>query len=172
MGPEEFDILPEVPNAVQTLKEQGFRLGIITNQSGISKKVYPLQAMQACHDMLQEACQHAFEVILYSPYHPSISQSLGRKPGSLLFERAMGLFGYPVGHAGQAPRQYAQNFYMLGDKDRDLAPAHALGMHTIQITHGIVPGIRPVPQLSFTPTAVFENVAQATTFILKQEGLA
>ena len=119
---EHFRVLPGVPQALHQLKNAGYLLIVVTNQSGISKGVYTQQDMEACHDYLQQVCGGLIDHFYFSPYHPDISESLGRKPGSLLFEKGIAKFGIEPARS-----------WMVGDRERDLVPARQLGMRTILI---------------------------------------
>lgn len=119
---EDFEIRPQVPEALRLWKTAGYHIIVVTNQSGIARKLYTRDQMEACHSRLHEATDFVIDAIYYSPYHESVTQSLGRKPGTLLFERALARFAINP-----------QRSWMLGDKERDLIPAQALGMQTIMI---------------------------------------
>ncbi len=120
--PEEFFILPGVPEALALLKKNRYKLVVITNQSGISKGLFTREQMEVCHSLLQEKTNSVIDDILYSPYHPSVTESLSRKPGTLLFERAI------ARHNVDTTRSW-----MIGDTDRDMIPAGKLGIRTIFI---------------------------------------
>ncbi len=122
--PENLKILPGVPEALKELHNAGFGIAVITNQSGIAQGLYTREDMRACHRKIQSACDRLIEAFYYAPGHPSVSESLSRKPGSLLFEKAMAKFG---------PDPAA--CWMVGDKDRDLIPARKMGMKTIQVIY-------------------------------------
>ena len=117
-----FRILPDVPAALRQLKQTGYRLVVVTNQSGIAKGIYSRAQMQVCHDFMNMTTGHLIDAIYYAPYHPSVSESLTRKPNSLMFERAIARFDIdPV------------RSWMIGDKERDLLPAHKLNIPGILI---------------------------------------
>jgi D-glycero-D-manno-heptose 1,7-bisphosphate phosphatase len=121
-------ILPGVPEALYKLKEAGYLLIIVTNQSGIDQKIYTRQQMEICHIALQEACQHVIDQIYFSPSHQSVSASLTRKPGTLLFEKAIAKFDVdPL------------KSWMVGDRGRDIVPARLLGIKTIQVGNEVPP---------------------------------
>ena len=87
--PEDF-IVPEwVPEAVLKIKEAGFLAVVVTNQAGISKGLYTREQMHVCHDILMEKTAQLLDKIYYSPYHPIVSESLTRKPETLMLEKAM-----------------------------------------------------------------------------------
>ena len=117
-----FKILPGVEEALRLLKSGGFLLVVVTNQSGIDKGLYTIEQMKACHDYLQESCHHAIDWFYFSPYHRTVTNSLLTKPGSLMFEKAIAKFNIETAQS-----------WMVGDRGRDLVPAHRLGIKTIQI---------------------------------------
>jgi D-glycero-D-manno-heptose 1,7-bisphosphate phosphatase len=120
-----FLLIEGVAESLKQLKDAGFLLVVVTNQAGIAKGLYTAQDVLQCHALLQEQTGHIVDELYFSPYHPDYTASLGRKPGSLLFEKAIAKFGIDPAKS-----------WMLGDRDRDLEPAKKLGMQTI----GIGPG--------------------------------
>ncbi len=117
-----FKIIPGVPEALYQLKEAGYLLLVVTNQSGISRKLYTQRQMELCHLYLQEACEHVIDHFYFSPYHETVTNSLTKKPGSLLFEKAIARYKIDT-----------RKSWMIGDRSRDLVPAMKLGIKTIQI---------------------------------------
>ncbi len=123
---QKFRVISGVPEALYKLKEAGFKLVVITNQSGIAQRIYTIRQMELCHIKLQDACEHVIDHIYFSPAHPSVSASLARKPGTLMFEKAIARFQVDVSRS-----------WMIGDRGRDIIPARALGIRTIQIGNEI-----------------------------------
>ena len=119
---EHFHMLPGVTESLVKLKKAGYLLIIVTNQSGIAQGIYSFHQMQACHDYLQEKCLHTIDHIYYAPLHPSVSESLMRKPDSLMFEKAIARYNIDTTQS-----------WMIGDRDRDIIPAKKLGIKTIKI---------------------------------------
>ena len=85
---DDFVILPNVKEALSYLKSLNFALIVITNQAGISKGLYRARDVKILHHQMEEMLNHLLDGIYYCPYHPSITNSLSRKPDSLMFERA------------------------------------------------------------------------------------
>ena len=125
---QNFNILPGVPEALQKLKKNGFLLVVVTNQSGIAQGLYTQTEMNECHDYLQQQTGHLIDHFYFSPYHPTVTASLARKPGTLMFEKARAKFMI----------DFAQS-WMIGDRGRDIIPARELGIKTIQVGHEIEP---------------------------------
>jgi D-glycero-D-manno-heptose 1,7-bisphosphate phosphatase len=121
---EDHFILDGVIEALRKFKNAGYLLVIITNQSGIAKGIYERKHVYDCYDELQKVSSNSIDGIYFSPYHPSYdSECLTRKPGSLMFEKAIAKFNIDV-----------KSSWMAGDKERDLIPARKLGMKTILIS--------------------------------------
>lgn len=125
---ENFEILKGVPEAVHLLKNAGFLVIVITNQSGIAQGIYTRVEMELCHEYLQKACREQIDHFYFCPYHPSVTASLSRKPDTLMFEKAKAKYSIDFGAS-----------WMVGDKGRDIIPARILGIRTIQIGHEIEP---------------------------------
>ena len=119
---EEFKIIPGVINTLTLLKKSGFLLIVLTNQSGIAQGIYTQQQMDECHRYFQNECGFLIDHFYFSPYHPSVTASLARKPGTLMFEKAIAKFNIDI-----------QTSWMIGDRGRDIIPARLLGIKTIQI---------------------------------------
>ncbi|MGV3642355.1 MAG: D-glycero-alpha-D-manno-heptose-1,7-bisphosphate 7-phosphatase [Adhaeribacter sp.] len=146
----DFIVIPGVVQALQELKSQGYLLVVITNQAGIAKGRYTREDVKACHQKLQEACGHLLDALYYAPAHPSVSESLSRKPGSLMLEKAMARF-----HIDPA------SSWMVGDRLRDIAAAQQVGVAGILVgdQDSAPAGVAQVPDL-----------AAAARYILQQPG--
>lgn len=146
---EEFKIIEGVAEGLRLLKEEGFLLVVITNQSGIIKGIYEHDDMHACHKYLQESTGHLIDYFYYSPYHEKHTASLTRKPGTLMFERAIAKFEVDINES-----------WMIGDKERDMVPAKKLGIKTVLLPE----------DGKATPSADFvkNNLLDAARFIVKE----
>jgi D-glycero-D-manno-heptose 1,7-bisphosphate phosphatase len=147
---ENFEILPGVVEAVTLLKNAGYFLVVVTNQSGIAQGIYTEHQMKACHDHFQHACGGRIDHFYFSPYHPSVTASLTRKPGSLMFEKAIAKFNLNT-----------KKSWMVGDRGRDILPARKLGLTTIQIGHDVEPENRG--------DYIVEDLFQAAQIILAKK---
>ena len=119
---EEFVIPEDVPDGLRRLKSAGYKLVVVTNQSGIARGYYDEKVVEECHDQLQKACDHVIDQFYFAPLVDSVSKSLMRKPDSLMFEKGIAKFDIDT-----------KQSWMIGDKERDLIPAKKLGIKRIQI---------------------------------------
>ncbi len=147
---EAFEILPGVVEGLHNLKAAGFKLVVITNQSGITQGIYSIQQMKECHQFFQMQCGGIIDAFYFSPYHPSVTESLLRKPGTLMFEKAIAKFNVS-----------AASSWMVGDRGRDLIPAKKLGIKTIQVGDEI-------PVESEQGQFKVESLYEASQLILKE----
>jgi len=145
-----FKIIPGVPEALCQLKEAGYTLVVVTNQSGIAKGIYTETQMKICHIYLQEASKHVIDHFYFCPYHVIKTNSLARKPGTLMFEKAIAKFNIDI-----------KKSWMVGDRGRDIVPARKLGIRTIQIGDEVEP---PEDQADYE----VKNLLEAARLILKK----
>lgn len=117
---EDLHILDGVKKALETLKKNGYMLVVITNQSGIDKGIFTEQEVEAVHQSIQRQTGHCIDAFYFSPYHRTKTSSLGTKPGSLMFEKAIAKYNIDT-----------KQSWMVGDRLRDLVPAEKLGMKTV-----------------------------------------
>ena len=84
-----------------------------------------MEDTEKVHDKLithLEAHQISFLDIFVSPHHDVICESLDRKPGSLMLERAIALHNIDPSLS-----------YMIGDKETDVLAAEGAGVKGLQI---------------------------------------
>ncbi|QQR85818.1 MAG: HAD family hydrolase [Flavobacteriales bacterium] len=116
---EDFEILPDVVEALRRLHARGIPVAIITNQSGIGLGLYGEAEVEKLHGYLHDRLAEAgapTPLILHCPHHPTNGKCLCRKPGHLLVQRAMALLGADPSAT-----------LFIGDRDRDVQAAEAAG---------------------------------------------
>ncbi|MFD2573651.1 D-glycero-alpha-D-manno-heptose-1,7-bisphosphate 7-phosphatase [Spirosoma soli] len=145
---EDFVIPDGVPEALRSLKEAGYMLIVVTNQAGIAKGLYTRDDVMACYDYLQQQCGNIIDDIYYCPHHPDYdTQSLTRKPGSLLLEKAMAKYNI-----------IPDASWMIGDALRDMQAGRRVGVRTVRIANDT--------QLSGDCDGYAPNLLEASRFVL------
>jgi D-glycero-D-manno-heptose 1,7-bisphosphate phosphatase len=117
---DEFTVLPTVFETLKQLHDVGYLLVLITNQGGVAKSLYSHADVNKIHSHFMAQCrQHGFALtgIFYSPHHPDFGESLSRKPGSLMLERACAKFDIDPSKS-----------WMIGDKLRDIEAGEGAGV--------------------------------------------
>jgi len=120
---EEFIIPPGVGEALRALKDAGYLLIVITNQSGIAKGIYKREDVYLIHNAIQEGTGVELDDIYFCPYHEKFdSHSLTRKPGSLMIEKAAAKYDVDMDAS-----------WMVGDHERDITAGTRAGLRTIRL---------------------------------------
>ncbi|MGI4740024.1 MAG: D-glycero-alpha-D-manno-heptose-1,7-bisphosphate 7-phosphatase [Janthinobacterium lividum] len=144
--PERFRIVPGVPASLARLRAAGYRLIVVTNQAGIAKGLYTSADVRACHELLQQACGHALDALYFSANHPSVSESIFRKPDSGMLEKAIARFSLNPARC-----------WLVGDRARDLEAGAKVGVPGILVGHSEV--------VAYSPRVA--DLAAATELILR-----
>jgi D-glycero-D-manno-heptose 1,7-bisphosphate phosphatase len=122
--PDEFEILPGVPEAILALNQAGLLVLVVSNQRGIALGFYTTDDVTAIHKQLSSILAHYgahIDGFYFCPHDNN--QCDCRKPGTGLFEQAMREF----------PSITPQTSIMIGDSLSDIEAGQALGMATIFI---------------------------------------
>ena len=112
---EDFQLMPGIIEVMKVLKDRRFLLIVITNQAGIAKGLYTDLEVDELHSHFQRLSGHLVDAFYHAPGHPNFSETLSRKPDSLLFEKAIAKFKVDPSQS-----------WMIGDKESDLIPAEKL----------------------------------------------
>jgi D-glycero-D-manno-heptose 1,7-bisphosphate phosphatase len=119
--PEEVVIFPGVGPALKRLRDAGFKLFVVTNQSGVGRGYFPLEDVHHVHEHLcRELAKDdvRIEKFYIAPEHPD-APSGGRKPSPQFLFDARDEFGIDLAQS-----------YMIGDKLIDLECGWNAGVKT------------------------------------------
>ncbi len=123
--PEDFELNNGITEALKALTDKGFQLIIISNQGGISKKIYSKADCDRVHEKLVNIMSGngiTFNEIYYCPHHPEIENCLCRKPQTLMFEKAIARFDIDPSKS-----------WMIGDSEKDIIGAEKTGLKAILV---------------------------------------
>jgi len=127
--PSAVRLLPGVVEALLLLREAGFALVVVTNQSGIARGYYPLEAYQAVEARLDELlARHGIvlDSTRFCPHHPEFSGDCEcRKPATGMHREAAEELGLDTTRS-----------WFVGDRLGDLLPALELGGEGILVRTG------------------------------------
>jgi len=129
--PEDFSVYPMVLKSLKLLRENNFRLFVVSNQPSYAKGKTTLKNIQAIERLLSDFLHENGVVVdkyYYCYHHPNgvVPDFSGhcecRKPGTLFLEEAIREFGLN-----------ADACWFVGDRDTDVACGKAMGMRTVQV---------------------------------------
>ncbi|HEV2231522.1 MAG TPA: HAD family hydrolase [Thermoplasmata archaeon] len=122
--PERIEVFQGVAAGLRWLRDHGYLIICVTNQSGIDRGLYTSADVDAIHRRLNERLRSlgaAVDAFYYCPHAPERGCDC-RKPGTTLFERARDEWG--VNLAGSA---------IVGDRALDVEAGHRLGLLTAMV---------------------------------------
>lgn len=160
---EKFEIYPQVFPALKKLQEAGFKLFVVTNQSGIAVGYYTEEDFHNVNNHMLSVFKKEgikIEKVYYCPHHPEgvvpelTKKCECRKPESGMIKQAIKEFNID-------PKQS----FLIGDKETDIQAAHKEGIKAILVKTG--QGLKHVDNT--TADYIAEDILDAVeNFILKK----
>jgi len=126
---EEFTFIPGAPEAIRLLKEAGFLVIVVTNQSGVGRGYYDEAAVDALHQHLDEelaALGTGVDGYYFCPHHP---------------EHGIGPYKLECECRKPLPGMLLQ---AAADHGIDLSRSYMIGDKLVDVTTGIKAGCRPL----------------------------
>ncbi|MEE2906255.1 MAG: HAD family hydrolase [Planctomycetota bacterium] len=157
-------LLEGAAQSMVRLRDAGFLLVIVTNQSGVARGVFTEDDVAAVHDAIEQdlldntSREDLIQAWYYSPWHPEgvIETFRGdhptRKPNPGMLVQA-----------SEDHRIDLSRSWMVGDQERDVQAGHAAGCRAIRLAH---PGTESAAEM------VCQTLAQATEQIMHAETTA
>lgn len=156
-SPGEWKPIPGSLEAIARLNQAGYRVVVATNQSGIGRGLFDMDALNAIHGKMHRAAQSVgarVDAVFFCP-HTADAKCDCRKPKPGMFARIGDC--YNVDLAGTPS---------VGDSLRDLQAAVAVGGHPLLVLTGKGEKTRSEGGLP-DGTLIFADLAAAVEHILK-----
>ncbi|HKK31166.1 MAG TPA: HAD family hydrolase [Alphaproteobacteria bacterium] len=132
----QFRWLPGAIEAIRLANLAGWRVFVVTNQSGVARGYFPATAVEELHRLLNaDLARHgaAIDAFRYCPHHPDYPQAGGvsecgcRKPAPGMIRDLLWAWRIDPAYA-----------FMIGDQPRDVAAAERAGIAGYQASPGRV----------------------------------
>ncbi len=156
---EDFHFLPGAKEAIKRLNDSGYDIIVISNQGGISKKLFSKPALdEITRKMLKdiEACGAKIKKVYYC-LHQDSDKCDCRKPKIGMFRQAEAGLGIKLSGA-----------YFVGDGKTDIEAGSSAGLKTILVLSGKTE-LDKVEEWEVRPDAIVKDLAEAADFIIKNE---
>jgi D,D-heptose 1,7-bisphosphate phosphatase len=164
--PSKVKLLPGAATALAAIRALGYRLIVVSNQSGVARGMFDEAAVQAVNDemgrQIKEKGNTHLDASYYCPYHPEAK-----------------IPEYRVDHDWRKPKpgmlkQAAIDFrlelsqcWMVGDMDRDIAAGAAVGCRTILLNNPDLHRERN-EKATVQPNFVVKTLADAARIIARE----
>jgi D-glycero-D-manno-heptose 1,7-bisphosphate phosphatase len=167
---EEFEFIPGAPEAIKLLKDAGFLVVIVTNQSGIGRGFYAEADLERLHAFMEQALARigtGVDAYYFCPHHPQHGQGEYRTecvcrkplPGMLLAAARDLVIDLPAS-------------FMVGDKLADVEAGLAAGCRPVLVRTGygaaeitaVPAGVQTVADLSAAAQLILAAGNEAESF--------
>jgi len=124
--PEKIVFLSKIGEAVRSLNQKGFKVIVVTNQSGVARGFFPEENVRKIHDKIEKKLKAdgaRIDKFYYCPHHPDDDCDC-RKPR--------------IGMLLQAKKDFDLDFkqsYMIGDSLKDMESGKKVGCKTILLSY-------------------------------------
>ncbi len=159
--PEQVHLLPGVAAALRDLAGGGYRLVMVTNQSGIARGLLTEGELSRIHAELRRQLEEQgvlLDAIYYCPHHPEGTvapyclDSIDRKPSPGMLVRAAVELDLDLSAS-----------WMVGDSDRDIEAGRRGGCRTILLA---AEGRQGAEAADYPPDHLAANMMEAAGIIL------
>jgi D-glycero-D-manno-heptose 1,7-bisphosphate phosphatase len=150
--PEKVEVFPEAKPALERLKANGYKLILVTNQSGIARGYFSEDQYRAvAAEFLRQLGDGLIDASYYCPALPG-SGSVQRKPGpGMIFEAQHDHF------------IDLRRSFMVGDKASDIGCGRNAGVRTILVQTGY-----GADERNAEPDWVARDLSEAADIILRE----
>ena len=149
----DLQVFPYTAEALRLLKENGYWIVVVTNQSGIGRGIYSEADMHAIHDAMQAELGGAIDAFYFCPHLPDEGCEC-RKPG-------LGMLNF----AQRDLEIDLQRSWMIGDKRIDIETGRAANIGAALVLTGY--GSEHQHQLEEAPDVIGDDLLRAVELIVQ-----
>lgn len=151
--PELIELNDGAARAVQKLKQAGFRLFVVSNQSGVGRGYFLESDLTAVWEKINELCDVKFDGFYYCPHNPEDGCDC-RKPNPGMLVRA-----------ASENRINLEKSWVVGDILNDIEAGRRAGCKTILLDVGNEPEL--ILKERRQPDFTVKNLLEAAEIILR-----
>jgi D-glycero-D-manno-heptose 1,7-bisphosphate phosphatase len=133
-SPQNLHLLPRAAEAIREFNTLGFKIFIVTNQSGIARGLLTEKQLHEIHlTLIEKLSEHGVRIdaIYYCPHHPDFGEPQYhrecdcRKPRTGMITKAIQGFSADLSHS-----------FVIGDRLIDIQMGNAVGIPSILVMTG------------------------------------
>lgn len=155
--PDGVELIRGASEGLLKMRQLGFGLIVVTNQSAVGRGVVTLPVLESIHRRMQYLLSErgvVLDGIFFCPHTPDDDCNC-RKPLTGLIQQAHQSFDFDIAKC-----------FVIGDKSCDIGLARNSGAHAILTRTGY--GIKYNPDDQFTPDYVVEDLSAAADYIERE----
>lgn len=155
--PKKMKFYPKAIKALASLKKRGYKLVIISNQSGVARGYFTLAKLREIHRVFSKTLTKngaTLSGIYFCPHMPDAGCAC-RKPKTALLKKA-----------ARELKINLKDSYMVGDHHRDVLMAHRAGVKGVLVLTGHGRATRAEAQS--VATKISSRLSTAARWILQQ----
>ena len=154
---EDLALFPYTDESIRMLKDRGYLVIVVTNQSGIGRGMYSESDMHAVHEAIQQSLSSKIDAFYFCPHLPDAGCRC-RKPGLGMIESACRDFNIDL-----------ENSWFVGDKDLDVETGLNGGMRSAMVRTGY--GAVHSMTLERQPDIIVANLLEAAKTIAEERSV-
>ena len=157
-NPNDFKMYPSVAKGIKLLKKNGFKIIIITNQSGISRGYFSEKSLEEIHEKMKKELSKEdakVDAIYYCPHHPDEKCNC-RKPKPGMLETAIKDFDIDI-----------ENSYIIGDRMLDVEAGRAVGCKTVLVPEDKVIVKKEMAESDINPDYICDDFYSGVEWIIE-----
>jgi D-glycero-D-manno-heptose 1,7-bisphosphate phosphatase len=159
-SPDEWQPIPGSLEAIALLNANGFKIVVITNQSGLARGLFDLPMLERIHQKMRQKVAEKggrIDAIYFCPHGPE-SECDCRKPKAGLLRE------FAAEHQADL-----HDVFLVGDSLRDIQAAEAVGARPILVKTG--KGLKTLNAASDLKIPVFDNLYDAANSLVSEQEL-
>jgi len=157
---EDFHFLPGALEAIRDLTQNGYSIGIISNQAGVAKGVYTKERLdEITAGMIKEIEKYGGKIYsMQYCIHRNEDNCDCRKPKPGLFK--MAAEGLDIDFS---------NTYFIGDTKRDIQAGKEAGCRTILVLSGKIKNEGEIASWELKPDFIKKDLKEAVRFVIHED---
>ena len=150
---EDLRLFPSTLEAISLLKQRGYWIVVVTNQSGIGRRIYSESDMRSIHNEMQDRLDGAIDAFYFCPHLPDEGCRC-RKPALGMIEDAVSDLNIKL-----------EGSWMIGDKKIDVETGQNAGISSALVLTGY--GSKHLASLERRPEVVATDLLEAVKRIVQ-----
>ncbi len=156
-NPNDFKMYPSVAKGIKLLQENGFKIIVITNQSGIARGYFSEKTLGEIHEKMKKDLSKEdamVDAIYYCPHHPDEKCNC-RKPKPGLLEKAIKDFDIDI-----------EKSFIIGDRMLDVEAGYKIGLKTVLVPEDKEKIKKEIEESDVEPDYACDNFHSGVKWIL------